>query len=74
MWKITCKHCKKSTSADLWLESALGIPYPKETYQCPECKIAFKREHGVPIVFKSGDKEMIIPGKITLTQISTIYY
>jgi hypothetical protein len=47
-FQIICGECKQANSWNAWMR---GLP--SETYQCPNCKIGFRRiKH--PSVYKNG--------------------
>lgn len=42
LFRIECGACKTSHPVDDWCRTATG-PMPEGEYQCPKCRMAFKR-------------------------------
>lgn len=60
---ITCGKCGHEADIDEWTTTPVSGKLPRNTFQCPQCKLAFERKHGKPTVYKSG---FIMPGPVSL--------
>ena len=63
---ITCGQCGHKANLESWTSTPFNGELPQGTYQCPNCRYAFKRQAEQGTTFPSG---LYIPGKITLVPV-----
>jgi len=65
---ITCGECGKTTDALEWTRRPLGGDLPQGVFQCPKCRVAFKRVgKGVTVIRDAhGKPAYCVPEKIEL--------
>jgi len=64
---ITCGKCGHEANIDDFTRTEVFGELPRDQYQCPQCRTAFKREpQGKPHVSMSG---FVIPAPMKIVQI-----
>lgn len=67
-WEITCGNCGVKKPASLWMQTLIG-DLPGGELQCPDCKVAIKREVKSCKEIGSGESKRIIPEKVEVIRI-----
>jgi hypothetical protein len=70
---ITCGECGKTSDALEWTRRHLGGDLPKGVFQCPKCRVAFRRVgKGVTVIRDAqGKPAYCVPEKIELQTVQS---
>lgn len=64
---VTCGRCGHQADVDLWTRTTVQGELPPGQFQCPGCRLAFRRKEVEPgRTVRAGAERMYIPGRVAL--------
>jgi len=65
---MICGHCGHQDDIDSFCSTPIAGALPKNTYQCPNCRMAFVKKLGPPTLMPSG---FVMPGAVELVVVQS---